>query len=143
MDVDMTAEPVQPELVTPSNPNYVPLERFEEVQQENHRLKAELESMVSLQVYQDLMDENTELKKELKKTRLERNRFRSRSQKHAKKLEEQKNGENLSKKAKHQVCHEVLDQKLSPTTVECLIKDQKKSTKWDKKGILILHMLGS
>ena len=56
-DVDVTAEPVQPELVsqvTPSNPIYVPLERFEDVQQENHRLKAQLESMVSLKVYQDL-----------------------------------------------------------------------------------------
>ena len=145
MDVDVTAEPAQPELVsqvTPSNPVYVPLERFEDVQQENRRLKAQLESMVSLKVYQDIMDENEELKKQLKKTQVERNQFKFRSEKYARKLKEQKNGENLSKKAKHEVCHEVLDKKLGTATVECMIKDQKKSTKWDKKGILILHMLG-
>ena len=143
MDVS-DAEPVQPEIVpqvTLPNPDFVPLEKYEQLQQENRRLKAQLESMVTLQVYQDLLDENTELKKELKQTRIERNRSKSRSEKYAKKLQQQKNGESLSKKAKHQVCHEMLDKKLSPTTVECLIKDQKKSTKWDQKGTLILHML--
>ena len=144
-DVDLTEEPVQPDLVpqvTPSNPDYVPLERYEALKKENQRMKAQLESMVTLKAYQDIMDENSELKKKLKTAQMERKRYKFRSEKYAKKLKGQKDGETLSKKAKHEVCHELLDKKLSSATVECLIKDQKKSTKWDQKGILILHMLG-
>ena len=133
--VPQVTNPVGP----PTIPGYVPVEMYEDLQKQIVDLKSQLELSVPLKLYQDLMEENIALKKAKKKAEVERNGFKFRSESYVRKLRSLKNGDNLTKKAKHQVCHELLDKKLGEATIDCLIKNQKKSYKFSTKGIL--HML--
>jgi len=150
----MAAEPEQPLLVSPSPsleptssptdlppiPGYVTLNEYEELKRENEALKNQLKIFVPLQMYEDIMIEHSQLKTAKRAKDVEMLRYKYRTERLQQHLEKVKKGENLSKKVKHDITREVLAPKMSEAELDCYLKDNKKSWKWNNKGIYFLHM---
>ena len=52
------------------------MKTYEEPMKENEDLKNQLKMSISLEMYQDTLDENSKLKKKLKKAKAERNKLK-------------------------------------------------------------------
>ena len=135
-----SAQPAPHASSTSPPPGYIPLKMYEDLLKENEELKKQLQTSVPLKLYEDLMIENSKLKKRQRATETERNKLKYRNKNVEHQLKVRKTGKDLSKKAKHEITREVLAPKLSEAELDCYLNDQKKSTKWNNQG-RILHML--